>query len=72
LGAWHAALSGVLAQVEATPATTLYAAKVKALAVLCCHGCSREPSELDLNEQRTTDVRLAESLVRDMAAMELR
>ena len=59
------ATSAIVAEIEQLSATTLAGLAVKAKAVSWCH--SGEPIGPDsMNEQATTDVRLASSMVRDL------
>ena len=55
--------SGIVEQIGETPATTLDGLRVKAKAVLWCH-CG-ELESLD-GDDATTDIRLADSILRDL------
>lgn len=57
----------IVHQIEVIPATSLAGLQVKARAILWCH--SGEPIASDaFNDQETTDIRLAASIVRDLLA----
>jgi hypothetical protein len=63
----------IIDEIENTPATTLAALEVKALAVLECYGAGStiEDIHLGLEGQGTTDVRLAKQIVQTLAQQAL-
>lgn len=61
--AWEAAFDHeheIVSQIEGIPARTLHGLRVKAQALQWCHG--DEP--IELHEQQTTDIRLAQQIIR--------
>jgi hypothetical protein len=56
----------ILNLIEALPARTLQGLKVKAFAV---HWCWSGDPDMEFNDSQTTDVRLAQGLVRDLLVM---
>ena len=57
-----AASGAIVEQIEGCTATTIDGLRVKALAVLWCHGWNLE----ELTDHQTTDIRLAQSILRDL------
>ena len=62
------AASAVVRQIEQLQAHTLEGLRVKARAVMWCHQWGRH-DPFSLAEQRSTDVRLAEAIVRDLVGV---
>lgn len=61
----------VVDKIEGTPAKTLQGLRVKAKAVMWCHGKPWDRNKVQLTDDPTTDMRLAQSIVHDLVNMDL-
>ncbi len=69
---WTRFDDAVFADIKRRPARSLTALRIKAKAVLRCDGCSGlDPNKIRLSVDPTTDVLLAEDIVRGLLAMEV-